>query len=175
MATLAEQTRVSFIGLDGKRTNVGNLNDLKDKLTGAIREKVEGFDHSPKGFHPENEPLNKDKFAAKKLEKGPNGPGMNDKGPWSKLDKTWKENLEAAKDDELRAKASQIALNEVANQTNKAADLDLAAAKAKATAAAEQYTTNTKANKLKVQYIRHLLEARGKEPAARDMGLVSKT
>ena len=62
-----------------------------------VLQKSGGFDHSPKGFHPENEPLNKDKFAAKKLEKGPNGPGMNDKGPWSKLDKTWKENLEAAK------------------------------------------------------------------------------
>jgi hypothetical protein len=149
---------------------------LADKLLSAGVAGVDSAKFDP-GFHPENTPANADKFGVKtkKLEKGPNGPGLNDKGPFKNLDKTWREKFEAAKDEELRAEASKIGLNEVANQTLKAADLDLAAKRAAASDAAQQYTDATKANKLKVQYIRHLLESRGKEPAAKDLGIQSKT
>jgi hypothetical protein len=141
-----------------------------------------GFDHSALSpreveardskFHPENTPANAKPV---KLAKGPDGAGFNDKGPFKDLDKEWRAKMDSGKDEELRAEASQVSLNEVANQTLKDADQDLASAKATATAAGKQYADNTKANRMKVKYIRQLLEARGKEPAARDLDLVSKT
>jgi hypothetical protein len=141
-----------------------------------------GFDHSPhtpkeyeahdRKFHPENAPANAKPV---KLAKGPNGAGLNDKGPFKDLDKEWRAKMDGGKDEELRGEASQVSLNEVANQTNKASDMDLAAAKADAVEAGKQYADATKANKMKVRYIRGLLEARGKEPSAHDLGLVSKS
>jgi hypothetical protein len=147
---LAEQTRVSINGKD-----VGNFND---------------FERKAKGFHPENEPPKPDR-----MKKGPNGPGLNDKGPWAKLPLEWRENMEAATDGDLRSESSKVAFAEIANQTVKAGDEDLAALKAQASEADEPYRAATKANKLKLSFLRSLLEARGQEPSAFDMGLQSRT
>jgi hypothetical protein len=95
------------------------------------------------------------------------------KDPWSGLPKEWKERIDAGQDEELRSESSKVAFNEIANQTIKKADPHLKEAVSAAREAGRQYVDATKANKLKLAYLRNLLEARGKEPNAFSMGLES--
>ena len=104
--------------------------------------------------------------------KGQRG-GFGKKDPFADLPGEWKERINAGEDAVLRAEASQVSFNEIANQTVKKGDPHLKEMVAAAKEAGRQYADATKANKLKLAYLRNLLEARGKEPNAFSMGLQS--
>ncbi len=89
--------------------------------------------------------------------------GRPRKTPFADLPEDWKEKFSSGKDEDIRSESSSVALAEVANQASKKLDEDLAEKLAAAKAAGEQYSEASKLNKLKLTYLRQLLEARGKE------------
>lgn len=125
------------------------------------------FDATAAGFHPENTPTKRDNGKAPVVKHIPEEP----RDPMAE----WKEKMEAAKDEDIRAESSKVAFAEIVNQTLKEDDQDLREKKAAAKEAGRQYADATKANKEKLNYCRALLQARGKEPSAFDMGLQSAT
>lgn len=115
-------------------------------------------------FHPEN--------SASPRAPRTRGPA---KDPWKDLPPEWREKVEAAKDEDIRTEGGSVAFAEVANQMMKAGDEDLAMRQAEAKEAGQQYVDATKVNKGKLAYLRFILESRGVEPSAFNLGLQSQT
>ena len=88
------------------------------------------------------------------------GPGKKDK--FEDLDDEFMSFIENASDEDVKKKASEVALSEVLNQINKKADQDLEEKVAQAKMAGEQYAETSKQNKLRLSYAYHMLESRGK-------------
>lgn len=84
------------------------------------------------------------------------------KGQFDDLDTEYKTNIEAATDDEIRSKISEVAMNESDNLEAKKNDEDLKAKKETAKFAGEGYAEASKFNKMRINYAKHILEARGK-------------
>ena len=84
------------------------------------------------------------------------------KNPFEDLDTDYKTFVENATDDEIRRKASDVALAEHENITAKKADQDLRDKQEAVKYAAAGYTEATKANKLRIAYAYFILESRGK-------------
>jgi hypothetical protein len=91
------------------------------------------------------------------------GRGRPRKDPYADLPKEWCAQMEGALDEEIRAVASKVALDEVLNKRLKSEDLHLKEKQLEAKEAGEQYADATKVNTLKLVYLRLLLELRGKE------------
>lgn len=92
----------------------------------------------------------------------PRGKGSAPKSPFADLDTDYKTLIEGAKDEEIRAKISEVALNESDNLENKKKDVQLEEAKQAAKDAGQQYADATKMNRLRINYAKTILEARGK-------------
>ena len=75
----------------------------------------------------------------------------------------WFETLQAASDEEVRQKVTEVAFAEATNQQMKEDDDDLANLKEQVKLASEQYVQGTKLNRAKIKAAKNLLEARGKE------------
>lgn len=93
--------------------------------------------------------------------------GSGNKDPFSKLDPTFRENVDAAPSDELKKIVTKVALDQVAIDIAHAADPDIERLKGELKTAQETYTDPTKQNKLKIKYLRFLLKDRGeKDPSS---------
>jgi len=84
-----------------------------------------------------------------------------EKNPWADLDVDFKETVANMKDEEIRARVAEVALNEVENQAAKKVDQDLKDKVAAARFAGEQYREATKMNKLRQAFAHSILAARG--------------
>lgn len=90
--------------------------------------------------------------------------GKKSKGDkFSALPPEWKENIEAAQDEEVMNIIAKVSLDEVLNKMSKDADEDLKEKVAQAREAGAQYREGTKMNSLKIAYARQLLESRGRD------------
>jgi hypothetical protein len=88
--------------------------------------------------------------------------GSGKKSPFADLDVDFKSSVEAAADDELQKKLADLSLAESDNLQAKKDDEDLANTKEAVKVAGEQYATASKQHRLGVDYIKSILEARGK-------------
>lgn len=92
----------------------------------------------------------------------PRGRGRAAKSPWADLASDFKESVESAKDEEIQHKLAEVALNEADNLEAKKKDEDLKAKKEAVKFAGEQYSSASKQNRLKIDYMKFILESRGK-------------
>lgn len=88
--------------------------------------------------------------------------GRPKKDKFDDLDKDFKEEAEKLDEGQLRTKISEIALNQEALMEAKEQDQDLAQKKEQAKEAGAVYREGSKANKLRVRYLRQMLDAKGK-------------
>ncbi len=88
--------------------------------------------------------------------------GRPKKDKFADLNPEFKTLIDNAKEDDIRKKISEVALNEADNQEAKAADEDLANQKAKAKEAGAQYAEATAANKSAIAYAKYILRNMGK-------------
>jgi hypothetical protein len=83
--------------------------------------------------------------------------------PYKGLSNEWRAGFESAKDEEILKAIQDTAMANSALMDTESEDQDLKAARATATAAAEQYTKGKKENKLKIKFLRKTLESRGRD------------
>lgn len=95
------------------------------------------------------------------------------KDPFELVPSDFKEGIESAKDEEIRARIAETAMNDAALSEAKKKDQDLKDMREKVKYANEPYSTGAKANKQRIAYARLILEARGKD--AGDSGLDDRT
>lgn len=88
--------------------------------------------------------------------------GRPKKSPFADLDQDFKDVVANYKDEEIRAKLCEVAINEHENREAKRLDLDLQQKKEIAALAGEIYRESTKMNKLRTEYCYDILAARGK-------------
>ncbi len=89
--------------------------------------------------------------------------GREPKSKFEDLDKDYMTSIESATDDEIRAKIAQVALNNAALQEAKGEDQQLAELKEQVKEAGAIYREGAKANKLRIEYARYMLDSRGKD------------
>ena len=85
------------------------------------------------------------------------------KDPFKKLDKDFKEETEKLDEAQLRSKIAKITLDQEALMEAKESDQDLAEKKEAHSTAGAVYREGTKMNKLRVKWLRHMLDAKGKD------------
>lgn len=88
--------------------------------------------------------------------------GRKKKMPFADLDQDFKDVVANMKDEEIRAKISEIAINEHENREAKKADTDLEQKKEQYRIAGEIYREGSKANKIRVEFCYDVLQSRGK-------------
>lgn len=98
--------------------------------------------------------------------------GRRKKNKFEDLDKDFMTNIEAASDAEIRDKIAQVALNQAELIQARDLDQDLQDKKYALSEANAIYREGTKMNKLRIEYARSILEARGKNTG--DSGLDEK-
>ena len=84
------------------------------------------------------------------------------KDKFDDIPKEFRENLEAASDEEIRSKIAKVAMDQEELMKAKEADQDFEEAKNRAKEAGAVYREGSKANKLKLAFAYSILEARGK-------------
>jgi hypothetical protein len=88
--------------------------------------------------------------------------GRKKKNRFEDLDSVFKDEVANMKDEEIRNRLAQIAINEHENREAKKKDTDLESKKEQYRIAGEIYREATKANKLRTEYCYDVLQARGK-------------
>lgn len=88
--------------------------------------------------------------------------GRKKKNEYDDLDSDFKSLVENMKDEEIRSKIAEVAMNQVELMKAKTADQDLAEKKTAAKMAGEMYRDGSKMNRLRIEYARQILENRGK-------------
>lgn len=97
------------------------------------------------------------------------GRPKKDKDPWADLDSDFKDSAAAMGEGEIRTRIAETTLNQEALMDAKGKDQDLAQKKEAYSTAGAGYREATKANKLRVKYLRYMLEVKGKNTG--DSGL----
>lgn len=90
----------------------------------------------------------------------PRMPKVKDK--FAELDSDWKDAVAQKDPDEIRDMIAQVALNELDNQKMRDEDQDLTEKREAAKYAAEQYKEATKHNKLRISFMKRVLDDKGK-------------
>lgn len=90
--------------------------------------------------------------------------GRKKKAPFEDLDQDFKDTVANMKEEEIRAKLSEIAINQHQNLEAKKQDQDLEQKKVEYGVAGEIYREATKMNRLRTSYCYSILEAQGKVP-----------
>ena len=88
--------------------------------------------------------------------------GRPAKNKFADLDPEFKNQVESASENDLRLRIAEVAMNESDNKRLEKEDQDLAEKKEAVKEAAAGYREASKANNLKIAYIKTILEARGK-------------
>lgn len=88
--------------------------------------------------------------------------GRKKKQPFEDLDQDFKDDVANMKDEDIRAKLAEVAINEHENREAKKQDQDLQQKHDAYSLAGEIYREGTKMNKLRTGYCYNILEARGK-------------
>jgi hypothetical protein len=88
--------------------------------------------------------------------------GRKKKAPFEDLDQDFKDDVANMKDEEIKAKLCEVAINEHENREAKKADQDLQQKHDVFSLAGEVYREGTKMNKLRTAYCYDVLAARGK-------------
>ena len=84
------------------------------------------------------------------------------KEPFKDLDDDYKTTIEAMKDDEIRFKIAQVAMDQDELMKVKSEDQDLAEKSEAVKEASAIYREGTKMNRLRIKYAKQMLESRGK-------------
>jgi hypothetical protein len=92
-------------------------------------------------------------------------PGRPKKEQFADLDEEFKALIDGGNEGEIRLAVQRVALNESDNQEAKKADEDLREKKEQAKMAGEGYADATKANKVRVEYAKFMLQNMGKHAA----------
>lgn len=86
----------------------------------------------------------------------------NKKNPFEDLSDDWRDKVATMDSELIRLEMAQVTMNEQDNQSAMEDDDDLQNAKEQAKIAGEGYKEATKANKLKLKFLRQVLEDKGK-------------
>ncbi len=87
----------------------------------------------------------------------------SDKDPYENLDEDFKDAVASMKEEDIRKKIAEVALNQAAMDQAMENDLDLQEKKEQLKVCTEPYSEARKANKLKIKYCRQILENQGKD------------
>lgn len=85
-----------------------------------------------------------------------------EKDPYAELDSEWKDGIASMSDEDIKQRVADIALNYEELMKAKKNDEDLKQKVAEATEAGRVYKEGAKGSRLRIQYARMILEARGK-------------
>lgn len=88
--------------------------------------------------------------------------GRKKKQPFEDLDQDFKDDVANMKDEDIKAKLCEVAINEHENRQAKKADVDLQQKQEQYQLAGEIYREASKMNKLRTGYCYEVLAARGK-------------
>lgn len=96
------------------------------------------------------------------MEEAKRGRGRPKKEAWADLSEEFKDSVQGKSEQELRNMVAQVAMQEEENKKNMKEDQHLSELKIQVKDAAAGYREATKANTLKVRFLKETLELRGK-------------